>query len=418
MATLPKHSIPSSNRRGARAHLRPGWPWLGIVTLCSCIAGPSRQSPDTDATGELDLSEGQTTSGTATTSHADTSGAHSDSEISDSSITNDDESSEDPGDDSTFEQKFDLAIPPDLGDDESSTGECEVEHVPCDADSDDPWHAMGLNCPGEISVEGSYAGLPLALAVTGTPIGTNVPTAWPVLEGEKLVVLSTGVANDIFKAGAFDYGTGFPPDDEKLDLPAPIVPVSVAGDCLLDPTLIGTGDCSRTLAAEWMEAGEKKGNDYAELRLTLKVPPRINGFAFDFAFFSGEYPRYFSQRFNDFFVVWLESKLWTGNISFDDAGHPISLNAGFLDYKDGGEMGTMVDPACPAPCLAPELEGTGCQGHAATRWLTTSAAVEPGETITLVFAVVDLADGILDAAVLLDNFRWTCFGHPPQTNPK
>ena len=81
-------------------------------------------------------------------------------------------------------------------------------------------------------------------------------------------------------------------------------------------------------------------------------------------------------------------------------------------------MANDFDPSCPPPCKAPELAGTCLEGHAATQWLTTTAGVTPGETITVVFGVIDLGDDILDAIVLLDNFRWDCQGGPPQTNPK
>jgi hypothetical protein len=48
-------------------------------------------------------------------------------------------------------------------------------------------------------------------------------------------------------------------------------------------------------------------------------------------------------------------------------------------------------------------------GHAGTDWLTSTAAVMPGEEITMVFAIMDLGDGDYDSFVLLDNFRWGCF---------
>ena len=73
---------------------------------------------------------------------------------------------------------------------------------------------------------------------------------------------------------------------------------------------------------------------------------------------------------------------------------------------------------CPAPCVAPELKGTALEGHGATRWLTTKAPVEPGDEITLVLGIIDLADDKLDSMVLLDNFRWDCVGGDPHTDPK
>jgi len=105
------------------------------------------------------------------------------------------------------------------------------------------------------------------------------------------------------------------------------------------------------------------------------------------------------------FIGWLESEQWTGNISFDAQGNPISLNAGFLDFQDdGGGL--------------PELAGTCMAQHAGTRWLSTTAPVAPGEEITLVLAIFDLADAALDSYVFLDNFGWGCDGGTgPQTTP-
>jgi hypothetical protein len=55
----------------------------------------------------------------------------------------------------------------------------------------------------------------------------------------------------------------------------------------------------------------------------------------------------------------------------------------------------------------------------ATGWLTTQAAIQPGETFTLELMIWDAGDGQLDSSVLLDNFQWigssTPNAPPPQT---
>ena len=65
-----------------------------------------------------------------------------------------------------------------------------------------------------------------------------------------------------------------------------------------------------------------------------------------------------------------------------------------------------------------ELAGTGfsardffCGEQAssaggATGWLTSQAAVVPGEVITLEFLIWDTGDSNFDSSVLLDNLRW------------
>ena len=49
--------------------------------------------------------------------------------------------------------------------------------------------------------------------------------------------------------------------------------------------------------------------------------------------------------------------------------------------------------------------------------LTTTAGVMPGEDFTLIWAIFDLSDEVLDSVVILDNFAWNCEGGPPQTIP-
>ena len=66
----------------------------------------------------------------------------------------------------------------------------------------------------------------------------------------------------------------------------------------------------------------------------------------------------------------------------------------------------------------PELDNTCMKYHAGTKWLQSVAPVTPGEQITLVLAVFDLSDSILDSYVFLDNFGWGCEGEDtPSTTP-
>ena len=56
------------------------------------------------------------------------------------------------------------------------------------------------------------------------------------------------------------------------------------------------------------------------------------------------------------------------------------------------------------------------EGHAGTKWLTTSAGIAPGETFTLVLAIFDMSDSVLDSYAFIDNFEWGCEGDvPPST---
>jgi hypothetical protein len=302
---------------------------------------------------------------------------------------------------------FDVASP----DVPSGGGGCTLpEHTPCDAASDDPWHALGVNCPGEFAVTANFNGVsPDQLHVYTGNLGTYQPPTWPPREGEKMVIFSSGIASWL-PTGGVEMSIMVGPFQE-MQLPAPMDanPVSATQTCADDPGLVGMGDCSNTIWDQWSQ-GEMGAYDLGELRLEFDVPAGVEGFSFDFAFFTDEYPDYYGTGFNDMFLVWLESSEWTGNVSFDDQGNPISLNAAFLDFKDASH------PSCPN-CSAPEVQGTAMEGHAATRWLTTTAPLVPGDHVTLQFVIFDLTDPILDSTVVLDNFRWACVAGPPTTDP-
>lgn len=293
----------------------------------------------------------------------------------------------------------------------------------CDADSDDPWHAIGLGCPGGIEIEASYAGDPASMLVhTG---GLGLTDEYDPREGDKYVILSTGVAAhvpmslpELFVEAPGCTALGCPSSsldsDVMLVLPEPLDVRRVADDrdCSDDSTLVGQGDCSNTLEDQWLEGSGAR--DYTELRMQATVPPTVDGLAYDFAFFSSEYPVWAGHDnvFNDMYVAWLESEAWTGNISFDEMGHPITVNSVFLDFQSG-----QTYEQCESVPEVPELEGFSMQCHGGTKWLTTTAPVREGEQIELVFALFDLTDGILDSVVAIDNYEWTCSGEPPVTVP-
>ena len=306
------------------------------------------------------------------------------------------------------EPKWDVAEMPD------SPDLCLVPvHVPCDhldfpSEEQRAWRALGLNCPGEFQADLDYNGHYNALEVFDAPLGDEDPSTYPILEGTKMVALSTGNAYDLLNPGS-DGDTSLPGYDPG-NLPAPMDPnpVDMTNTCVEDESLIGTGDCSNTIGPQFLDS--LGAFDYAEMRFTIDVPEAVNGFAYNVAFLSWEYPDFYGWDYNDIYIAWLESEEWTGNITFDDFGAPLSLNAGFLDFKDAPNI---YD--CPLPCSAPELGGTGVEGHGATRWLETNTGVTGGETITVIFAIMDIQDNIVDSAVLLDNFRWTCIGGTPGT---
>jgi hypothetical protein len=298
--------------------------------------------------------------------------------------------------------------------------ECvEYQHVPCDQGSTDIAAALGLNCPNEATMTVSTAGPANAIGVRSN---FGALDNWPAREGSVFAVIGSGNVAELDSETPTNDSNAFPTqcnDDlgPAFDgpLPAPILVNNVTGDCATDNGLLGTGDCSNTIEGQFSQGGG--ANDYVEIRLLATVPEGNNSLDYDFAFFSTEYPDYYGSGFNDMYIGWLESESWTGNISFDASGQPISLNAGFLDYRDAPN-GAPLDPMCAGGCVAPELHGTCMKQHAGTKWLSSTAPVTPGENITLVLAIFDLSDSILDSYVFLDNFGWGCEGtDTPTTVP-
>ncbi len=299
--------------------------------------------------------------------------------------------------------KLDLAAP-DFG-----APACPAaQHSPCDEPGGDPLRAVGLACPGEPAIAGGFHGHAEGLRVIEQwgQAATYTPR-----EGDSFLVLSTGdlaQMHDVPKdPGDVSYrcNTWFEGGDgmDTTKFPPPLTKQPVDGDCLDDPALVGTGDCSGTIQGQFDQSGFKY--DYQELRLTATVPPGAESLSFDFAFLTKEYPIWKDRPYNDMFVAWIESSHWTGNLAFDQQGHPLSLNAAFLElYDDAGDL--------------PEFAGTCMRYSAGTRWLTSTADVVPGEQIELVFAIFDLDDVNWDSFVLLDNVRWGCGDAPgPITEP-
>lgn len=374
--------------------------WVGVLALAGLVGCDSAEDAKP-------IEPGLTTSPGVTAGETDTDGAGSGNSQGSTTGGPDSESAtgttEPPSEPPVV---FDFGVFPDVG------AFCGAPNpVSCDDEDDDPWHAMGLNCPGGPQVEGSFFGDAQQMYVHEGNFGTS--DAFPPREGNKVVLLSSGVAEEWVTEVGVTIGTAMD-GGNLLDLPDPMtrVPVSAPGgdDCADNPALVGTGDCSNTIEAQYVQGGD--ANDLAFMSLSAVVPENTFGFTYDFAFFSVEYPGFYQTEYNDMYVAWLESEGWTGNISFDELGAPISLNAGFLDFKDATNI---YD--CPAPCEAPELAGTAAENHAGTRWLTSNAPVVPGETIEVYFAIFDLADTALDSAVMLDNWLWTCEGSPPVTIP-
>src|SRR5690606_37973811 len=106
---------------------------------------------------------------------------------------------------------------------------------------------------------------------------------YPPREGNKMVILSSGVAQDLTVAGL--YADTWLPGNDPGVLPAPLDPMGVSAteNCADNPALVGTGDCSNTIYDQWSQGNG--ANDYAELRINTQVPAGAFGFSYDLAFF-------------------------------------------------------------------------------------------------------------------------------------
>ena len=174
-------------------------------------------------------------------------------------------------------------------------------------------------------------------------------------------------------------------------------------------------------------------NDPVMLTLHVKVPTNAHSFSMKVNFFSAEFPEWTCSRFNDFFVVLLDSQASTNpadkNLAIyrrpsDGAVVPLGTNlakeAGLFTQCVNGTTGCASGyEAGMTGCVGTEdLAGTGfddpapneCDGGSmkggGTGWLTTMGNVVPGEVITLRIAIWDTGDHQMDSLAVIDDFEW------------
>lgn len=187
--------------------------------------------------------------------------------------------------------------------------------------------------------------------------------------------------------------------------------------------------------------------DAAGLELEIEAPSNALSLEFNFNFHSYEFPQFICTQFNDFFWANFIQGNVNKNISFDEMGNAISVNAAFLTQCD-------CPPAGPGMCLAPPnpapgqpqksfdckgvdlLQGTDFDGNTnpaqvagwtngASAWLKTTVPVEPNKLIKLRFVTFDSGvaangtkDHNVDSTVLIDKFRWHAIPATNQTIPE
>ena len=386
----------------------------------------------TDPTGTTDPTDPTDPSATESDTDASTSSASA-SETDPSSSSSDSDSDSNSGSSSESSGAVSASASDSDSDSDSDTNVdpgCEApgELIACDALADAPtqFQAIGLGCDGDANqvipisnaVFNSAAGAWRVATQFGTFIDplSNEPL-WGPREGEQLLIISTGAITapnaqtGIVTMGAGAHQTGLAnanPDGQNL--PAPMSPVD-GGQGGPFVNCDGVGDCSNTVEAQW-DLGFGAANDLLWMQFDTAVPGGTNGFSFDFAYFSAEFPEWVDTSFNDMFLAWSASETYTGNLCFIN-DQPCTVTA-LCDSNDACPDLAYCDEAGCANVAGNELAGTGFDGvGGSTGWFTANGSAAPGEDLQLTFAIFDMGDSSWDTAVLLDNWRWDCEGCVP-----
>jgi hypothetical protein len=138
-----------------------------------------------------------------------------------------------------------------------------------------------------------------------------------------------------------------------------------------------------------------QGEDMVQTVLVLQPPAAASCLAFDFAFYSEEFPEFVGSEFNDAFIAEIGQSTFQiignqviapNNFAFDTEDNVISVNTVF-------------------GVTAANADGTTYDGG--TPLLTAKTPLEnPGQPITVTLSIMDLGDSIYDSTVFVDNFRW------------
>jgi hypothetical protein len=171
-------------------------------------------------------------------------------------------------------------------------------------------------------------------------------------------------------------------------------------------------------------SGSSSINDDVGLELKIRAPTNATGYKFYFKFYSIEFPEWVCTSYNDQFIALVSPPPMgsiNGNISFDSAANPVSVNVAFFDVCDPNGIGNFAsvcgckappNPYCPSGTA--ELQGNGFDGGwgdaGGTSWLQTAAPILPGEEFTIRYAIWDTGDSALDSSVVIDGFEWLATG--------
>jgi hypothetical protein len=423
---------------------------LGLA-LASCGA-PGGTGSDGPPPGGIDTLPGESTMGAETEAMGGTEAVTSTSAgttapVADSSTTADD------GNETTH-TKFDLPLPPDAGlpvdvcdtdptadadgdgfsvdqgdcndcDANVNPGAIEVEITepdmmgnvpePSDEDCDGNVDNVALPCDAGIALDDNdpyQAAAAIGLCKTSMGVGD-----WGIVDAQ-YTRTNGNILNAPLQHGILQfYGPNVSPleGDRVLVLSSGRARIPGQANACGSETCNGSGLSSAPAGFPQdvpLCAGVNTIYDDIALEVTLRAPTNATGYAFSFDFYSFEYPEWVCTAYNDQFIALVDPPppgSINGNISFDAMTNPVSVNVAFFEVCSGCPLGTA------------ELLGTGfdvwdtyllppLQNAGATSWLATTAPVDPGELVTIRFAIWDTGDQQWDSTTLIDNFRWIADG--------
>ncbi len=130
--------------------------------------------------------------------------------------------------------------------------------------------------------------------------------------------------------------------------------------------------------------------DANSLSLQFTANPGVSTIQFQFVFGSEEFPEWVGQ-YNDIFVAYLDGK----QITFDPAGHAISVNNNFFQLNNAADF---TNPNTAGKTVV----GYDIQYDGLTPALTTTAALDSTIGVhTLKFVIADTRDQVLDSGVFI-----------------
>jgi hypothetical protein len=266
-----------------------------------------------------------------------------------------------------------------------SSGGSGISGTPCDSgialDASDPVHAahaIGV-CQGLVQAEWLYPDGSQPAAGSTFDIGHGVMAQFGAnlaREGERLLALSSGDArtpnlpgymDDLAKGYAVGVPGGFPSGESGC--PAP------SGNAF----------------------------DGIALRAVLQVPAGATGLAFDYAYFTRDYPTWVCTQYVDnaaALVTGVTGLAADTNVLVDSSGNKIGATSTAMQY-------CVSNNAYPCALGTSVLAQTGFENGGSTGWLSTPVLpVTAGATVEIKFMIWDSADQQSKSTLLVDRFRW------------